>query len=532
MRKSMDTREIEEKWQKKWEEVGLFVSEPDPNRKKFFITVAYPYPSGGMHIGHVRTYTVPDIVARFKRMQGFNVLFPMAWHVTGTPIIGAVNRLKEGEPAQMRALREVFKVSEEELRGMLDPMGFANHFIEKHYTRGMKSLGFTIDWRRQFTTNDPHYNRFIEWQHRILYRKKLEKKGLHPVKWCTKDKNPVTSHDILEGESADIQEFTLIKFPVHRSETRRGEGDVLVAATMRPETIFGQTNMWVNPDVDYVRAKVGRERWIISREATEKLLKQKRKVVILGKIPGKELVGRKVKAPGVKGYVPVLPSRFADPRIGTGIVTSVPSDAPYDWIGLRDLQEDEKLLKGMVVNWEMVRKIRPIPIIRTKEFGDMAALKVSEKMGIKNQGEREKLDEATKIVYREGFHRGVMNKNCGKYSGMKVEEAKEKVKRDLVKRGKATTMMEFSEPVVCRCGGEVIVARTESWFIDYSNKRWKALARKSLKALKNIPGSSEKDFEHVIGWLGEWPCVRNFGLGTPLPQDKRFIIEPLSDSTI
>jgi leucyl-tRNA synthetase len=521
----VDFKKLEEKWQKRWEEAGLFNPEPDPKRKKFFITVAYPYPSGGMHIGHVRTYTVPDIVARFKRMQGFNVLFPMAWHVTGTPIIGAVKRLKEKEQKQMYILKEVFKVPDDKLKNMMEPMAFAQYFINE-YIKDMRSLGYSIDWRRQFTTNDPHYKKFIEWQHGILYKKGLEKKGLHPVKWCTKDKNPVTTHDILEGESADIQEFTLIKFPLV------GSKDMLVAASLRPETIFGQTNMWVNPDVNYVRASVDKETWIVSEEAAEKLSHQKRKVKVLGKVPGKSLIGKEVKAPAVKHNLPVLPSEFCDTKIGTGIVTSVPSDAPYDWIGLRDLQENKDLAEKFGLDWARIKKIKVIPIIKTKEWGDLAALRISEKMRIANQRERKKLDEATRIIYKAGFHKGVMNKNCGRFKGMKVEKAKELVKKDLIKKGKATTMFEFSEPVVCRCGGNVIVAKSESWFIDYSNKRWKSLTRQALKKLKNVPGSAKQDFEHALDWLGEWPCVRNFGLGTPLPQDKRFIIEPLSDSTI
>ena len=81
------TENIEKKWQKKWENDKLFESDPN-DKEKLFLTVAFPYPSGAMHIGHGRTYTVPDVYARFKRMEGYNVLFPMAWHVTGAPVIG------------------------------------------------------------------------------------------------------------------------------------------------------------------------------------------------------------------------------------------------------------------------------------------------------------------------------------------------------------------------------------------------------------------------------------------------------------
>ena len=91
-----DPQALEARWRERWAEEGRYEADPaaaadeDPT----FITVPYPYPSGGMHIGHARTYTVPDVYARYRRQQGDNVLFPIAWHVTGTPIIGAVERLK------------------------------------------------------------------------------------------------------------------------------------------------------------------------------------------------------------------------------------------------------------------------------------------------------------------------------------------------------------------------------------------------------------------------------------------------------
>ncbi|RLJ08369.1 MAG: leucine--tRNA ligase [Candidatus Aenigmatarchaeota archaeon] len=519
----MDFKEIEKKWKEKWEEKKLF--EPVvKGEKKFYITVAYPYPSGSMHIGHVRTYTVPDAIARFKRMQGFNVLFPMAWHVTGTPIIGAVNRLKKREKKQMHVLKNVFGVKESELKELETPMGYARYFIEKHYKSGMKSLGHSIDWSREFTTNDEHYKRFIEWQHGILFEKGLEKKGFHPVKWCLNDKNPVTTHDLLEGENADIQEFTLLKF--------KFEDKFLVAATLRPETVFGQTNVWVNPETEYIVADLGKEKWIISRECAEKLSHQGKEIKVTETVKGKELVGKSCVAPEIEKEIIILPSEFPDPDIGTGIVTSVPSDAPYDWIALKTIQEDEKLLETFGLDTETVKSIKPVPIIKTEELGDMAAEKICKEMGISSIKDKEKLEEATRIVYKKGFHKGVMNENCGKYAGMKVEKAKELIKNELVKQGKADVMYEFSEPVVCRCGGKVIVALHESWFIDYSNKEWKELAKKCLREMKNIPEATKNDFFHTIDWLNEWPCVRNYGLGTPLPQDKRFIIEPLSDSTI
>jgi len=158
-----DIKKVEDKWRGKWAEAKVF--EPEPSDKpKFYITVAYPYPSGGMHVGHARTYTVPDIFARYKRMKGFNVLFPMAWHVTGTPIIGAVKRLKDKEENQLKVLKGVYGMTDAELDKIETPMDYARYFIDNHYIPSMQGMGYAIDWRRQFTTNDAHYNKFITWQ--------------------------------------------------------------------------------------------------------------------------------------------------------------------------------------------------------------------------------------------------------------------------------------------------------------------------------------------------------------------------------
>ncbi|MBD3387939.1 MAG: leucine--tRNA ligase [Candidatus Altiarchaeales archaeon] len=518
-----DSAEIEAKWLKRWEEAGAFESDPD-SRDSFYLTVAYPYPSGGMHIGHARTYTVPDVIARYKRMQGYNVLFPMAWHVTGTPIIGALNRLKEGEEKQLKVLREVYGMSDEELNSIKEPLDFARYFIDSHYRPSMRKLGYTIDWRRQFTTNDPHYNAFITWQYMTLKDRGLIKKGLHPVKFCTKDENPVTTHDLLEGAEADTQEFTLLKF--------EHDGSYIIAATLRPETMWGQTNMWVNPAVTYVKADVDGEEWIISRQCAGKLKLQDRGVEVKGEVKGGDLLGKYCKAPVIDRDIIILPSDFPDPDIGTGLVTSVPSDAPYDWIALKDLQGDRATCEKHGLDYDVVKAIETIPIIDIEGFGPEAAKDMVERMAIRSQHDTEKLEEATKEVYKQGFHAGFMNENCGPYKGMAVVRAKEKMKQALLGEGRADTMLEFSEPVICRCGGRVVVAKAESWFIDYANEDWKEQVCGCIYNLNTIPDRTKQDYMNTVDWLREWPCIRNYGLGTKLPFDDRFMIEPLSDSTI
>ncbi len=522
----MDFRAIENKWQREWERAGLFQPE-QKKQKKIYITVAFPYPSGAMHVGHCRTYLIPDVIARFKRAQGYNVLLPMAWHVTGTPIIGAVKRMLAGESKQLYVLKDVFGIPEKDLKEMDSPMAFARYFIDRSYIPAMKGLGLSIDWRRQFTTNDPVFNAFVTWQHSLLYKKGLEKQGMHPVKWCVAESNPVTTHDLLEGENAEMTELTLLKFKLE--EVGEHKGPVwFIAATMRPETIYGQTNLWIRPDIEYVKVRVGNEIWIVSQECVQKLERQGKEVEVLEKVSGESFIGKWAVAPGLNKPIVILPASFCDPDFGSGIVTSVPSDAPWDLAALEDLRKDGKILKKYGIE-KVVADIKPIPIIQTEEWGQLAAVEALKKFGIKSTKDKEKLEAATKEVYRAGFHKGVMI--AGK-PGMTVQKAKEIVKQELVKVGLADTMWDFTEKVKCRCGSKVVVAIGQSWFIDYENAKWKEDTKRCLEALKTIPEASRIEYFHAIDWLKAWPCVRNFGLGTRLPQNPAFVIEPLSDSTI
>ena len=148
--------ELEKKWQKKWQEAKLFESNPD-NREKMYVTVAFPYPSGAMHVGHGRTYTVPDVYARFKRMQGFNVLFPMAWHVTGAPVVGIAKRIERHDKWTM----DIYKIVHQEPQDELEKYVHAEYIVKyfsSEYHNDMVDMGYTIDWRREFRTIDPHNN--------------------------------------------------------------------------------------------------------------------------------------------------------------------------------------------------------------------------------------------------------------------------------------------------------------------------------------------------------------------------------------
>ncbi|MDI6708546.1 MAG: leucine--tRNA ligase [Candidatus Thermoplasmatota archaeon] len=522
---ALDFKAIERRWQSKWEETRIFEADVDIKKPKYFITYPYPYMNGYLHIGHAFTLLRCEILARYKRMRGFNVLFPFAFHCTGTPIVAAAARIKENEKEQIEILRDM-GITEQEIPKFKDPIYWTEYF-PKSAEEDLRKLGISVDWRRKFLTTylNPYYDKFIEWQFRKLKAKNLVALGRHPVVWCNKCNSPVGDHDRLVGEGEVPVEFVLLKFKIANF--------YLVAATLRPETVFGQTNLWVNPDVEYVKIKVDNENWIVSNECSNKLAMQGYAVKVIDKIFGKELVGKYGFAPGIEKELIILPSELCDPKVGTGIVTSVPSDAPDDWIALLSLQRDEEKCKKQGLDYKLVKSIEPIRIIETPGFGNLPAAKICEQLNITSLEERKKLLKAKETIYKASFYSGIMKENCGKYSGMRVETAKELVKQELIAKGSANIMYELSGKVVCRCLTPSAVKIVEDqWFIKYGDKAWKSRVRKALDKLRVYPEHANKQFSFVVDWLEDWACARELGLGTRLPWDKKWIIESLSDSTI
>ncbi len=512
--------EIEAKWQKIWEDNSVFQPEPD-SRQKFFLTIPYPYLNGNLHAGHTRTFTIGDAVARFRRMRGYNVLFPMAFHATGTPIVGLSELIAHRDPLIWGVYTKLHGIPEEELSSLDTPEKIVLYF-RREAKRAMQSIGYSIDWRREFTTTDPAYSKFIEWQYGILRRLDYVVKGSHPVRWCPHDKNPVEDHDILKGEDATILDFALIKF-------RMGD-DVLPCATLRPETVFGVTNLWINPDITYVIARVNDETWIVSREAYEKLTYTDRQIAFGGEIAGSELVGRYVKNPLTGSEAIILPASFVDPDNGSGVVMSVPAHAPYDYLALKDLYDKDLTRYGIK---DDLHEIKFISLIESPGYGEYPAVEATAELKVKDQNDP-KAEEATKLVYRREFHNGVLKANTGRYAGIAVSKIKDVLLRDLIDQGVAEIFYEFSEtPVICRCGTRcVIMMVRDQWFLEYSNPEWKARVLECLSRMKIIPEEFRIEFENKVDWLKDKACARRKGLGTRLPWDKEWLIESLGDSTI
>jgi leucyl-tRNA synthetase len=499
-------RQIEQEILQLWEHAF----EPEPTgAEKFYLTVAYPYPSGAMHVGHGRTYIAPDVIARFWRMRGRTVLYPMAFHVTGAPVIGISKRIARGDPKAVYLYRDLYKVPEDVLARFVDPLAIVRHFSEE-YRRVMSSCGISIDWRRRFTTVDPPYSKFIEWQWKHLREGNHVLKGAHPVRYCPQCDNPVGDHDLLEGDKAEILKFTLVMF--------RWNGTFIPTATLRPETIYGVTNLWVNPEVTYVRILLDGAPWIISREAAEKLSFQDHTVEITGEIPGTDLIDQTVSHP-LCGDVPILPARFVDPDMATGIVMSVPAHAPFDYIALRDLQAEGKYTG-----------IEPVPLITVPGYGTLPAKDAVERAGIANQDDP-RMEALTQEVYGAEFAHGRL---FDRYGGSSVREARDSVASLMMDQYGSVPMYEFdTRSVVCRCGSKVVVKILhDQWFLQYSDPAWKAQVATLIERMDLVPPEVRAEFERTVDWLKDWACTRRVGLGTRLPWDPDWLIEPLSDSTV
>lgn len=505
----MDFEKIEQKWQKRWFDEKIYEARKEKG-KKFFIHFAYPGISGYLHVGHMRGFTYADIIARYMRMNGYDVIFPAGFHATGLPAVSLAKKVERNDEATLQYLRQN-GCPEEVIKKLSNPIEVVKFFSKVYVEEYWKKFGFLIDYTRLMDTISNGYKRFIQWQFRKLNEKGLLIQKPHFAPYCP-NCGPVavdrSETDISEGGDAEILEFIVIKF--------KFEDKILPAATLRPETIFGVTNMWVNDEVEYVIAKLGDEKWILSEEAFKKLKYQIEKIELIGRIHGKDIVGKSCIAPLINKEIPIFPAKFASPDIATGIVMSVPAHAPYDYIALRDI--------GMPVE----------PIVIIGDVKKIPAKEIVEKMGVKDQMDREKLEEATQIIYKEEFHKGIMNENCNGYAGMRVNEAKEEIKNEMLDSNVAIIMREFSKKVICRCGEEVVIKKIPNqWFIKYSDAELTQKSKEWVEEMNIYPKEYKEELPFILDWYGDRACIRQGSwLGTPFPFDENWVIEPISDSTL
>ncbi|KAK9291588.1 hypothetical protein L1049_019537 [Liquidambar formosana] len=215
---------------------------------------------------------------------------------------------------------------------------------------------------------------------------------------------------------------------------------------------------------------------------------------------------------------------------GTGIVTSVPSDAPDDFMALHDLKSKPALRTKYGVKDEWVLPFEIVPIINIPEFGDKPAEKVCNDLKIRSQNEKEKLAEAKRLTYLKGFTEGILL--VGEFSGRRVQYAKPLIRSKLIETGQAIIYSEPEKRVMSRSGDECVVALTDQWYITYGEPEWKKFAEECLSNMNLYCDETRHGFEHTLSWLNQWACSRSFGLGTRIPWDEQYLVESLSDSTL
>lgn len=589
MQRLMD---IQHQVQAKYAEAKLGEADPDPTKPKYMITFPFPYMNGKLHLGHAFSFTKSEFAARFKRMKGFNVLFPFGFHCTGMPIAACADKLKReikvfgnppvfpapppepevevakpaqaGDPTKFKgkktkaAQKSGGAKSQWEILRMLgitdeDIPSFQNadkwlQYFPPPAKVDLQNFGSHIDWRRSFITTEvnPYYDSFIRWQFNTL--NKMEDKlvfGNRPSVFSTVEQQQCADHDRSQGEGVAPQEYTIIKIQVleltGKLASLEGKKVFLAAATLRPETMYGQTNCWILPWGEYgVFETANPDELIVTADRAALNMSyqgnsaERGKPVRVMTITGQDLIGVPLTAPLCpleKTYcLPLLTIKMDK---GTGVVTSVPSDSPADYIAMEDLKKKAALREKYAVKDEWVLPFDCIDIIDTPNLGPRAAEKAIKDFKIQSQNDLDKLEKAKELVYKEGFYSGIMNANCGKHSGMKVEDAKTQVRDEMIANGDAFLYWEPENKVVSRSGVECVVALTDQWSLRYGEEKWRAQIEDHIEnTYETYTKDTKSKFQAEAKRLKEWGCSRAYGLGTRLPFDERFVVESLSDSTI
>lgn len=580
---------IESSIQKLWDEEKIFEEDAPPrgaagDDETFLACFPYPYMNGRLHLGHTFTLTKSEFAVGFQRMKGRKCLFPFGLHCTGMPIKASADKLKReladfGYPPEFPEEEDVQETSQPQEVAIKDKakgkkskavaksggmkyqwqimrsLGLGDDEIkqftdEDHWLRyfpphciaDLKRVGLHVDWRRSFITTDrnPYYDSFVRWQFIRLKERGKIKFGKRYTIYSPKDGQPCMDHDRSTGEGVGPQEYTLIKMKVQELKGKltglAPKSVFLIAATLRPETMYGQTNCWLGPDLMYVavETKAG-EVVVCTRRAAKNMayqgmLKFENEVKPILELKGHELMGTKLAAP-LTSYKTIytLPMLTVKEEKGTGVVTSVPSDAPDDFAALMDLKNKPALREKYGITEEMVN-VEPIPIIDVPEYGTLSAPTICQAMGIKSQNDRDKLIEAKEKVYLRGFYEGTLL--VGEFKGKKVQDVKKGIQDMLVKRNEAMVYQEPEKQIISRSGDECVVALCDQWYLDYGEPMWRAEAQKNLDAMEVFHDEVRRNFEATLDWLKGHACSRTYGLGTRLPWDEQWLIESLSDSTI
>ena len=322
-----------------------------------------------------------------------------------------------------------------------------------------------------------------------------------------------------------------------RLKALEGRKVYLAVATLRPETMYGQTNCWVLPDGIYGAFEInGTDVFILTARAALNLAYQHlsrvpEKPTCLCELSGNDLIGLALKSPlAFNETIYALPMLTVMTNKGTGIVTSVPSDSPDDFIAFQELVTSPGMRVMYGVKDEWILPFKVIPVINVPGYGNETAKKVCFDLKIDSLNQKDKLAEAKEIAYLKGFHNGIMI--TGEFKGRKVQEVKPLIKDMLLKTGAAVLYYEPEGKVISRSGDECVVALTDQWLITYGEAEWKQKAIACLEEMNTFSTEAHNGFMHTLNWLMPRACSRSFGLGTRIPWDEEFLVDSLSDSTL
>ncbi|KAI5702619.1 hypothetical protein M8J76_004345 [Diaphorina citri] len=499
-------KEVQEEWdrEKIYEEtVGDAVrSSPDD---KFFTTFPFPYMNGRLHLGHTFSLSKCEFSVRFNRLKGKRVLFPFGFHCTGMPIKACADKLKRemesfGFPPQFPSedtepqtdkddddpvikdkskgkkskavakagsakyqwqIMQSLGLEDDEIRKFADASHWLDHFPPLA-VQDLRSIGIHVDWRRTFITTDsnPFFDSFVRWQFMRLRDRHKIKYGKRYTVFSPRDNQPCMDHDRASGEGVGPQEYTLIKMRLVKPYPAKlccldSKPVFLVAATLRPETMYGQTNAWVRPDMAYIAFTTATGEVFVCTErsarnmAYQGFTEVEGKINVLLRLTGQDIIGVALKAPVTShSVIYTLPMLSIREDKGTGIVTSVPSDSPDDYAALVDLKKKPPFREKYHVTDEMVLPYDPVPIIQVPEYGNLCAVTVYEKLKIQSQNDKDKLQEAKELVYLKGFYDGIML--VGEFKGKKVQEVKKLLQKKIVECGDAAIYYEPEKLIMSR----------------------------------------------------------------------------------
>ena len=338
-------------------------------------------------------------------------------------------------PKKQWEIMQLLDIPAEDIASFTDPLKWLEYF-PPYGASDLQAFGSAIDWRRSFITTsaNPYYDAFIRWQFNRLREGGRIKFGKRANVYSPLDGQVCADHDRASGENVGPQEYTIIKLRVLEpypagsplnSPLLAGKPVFLAPATLRPETMYGQTNCFVLPEGDYGAFETsGGDVLIMSARAARGLAHQGHMTTwgqaeCLVALKGSQLLGLPLKAPNsVYERVYTLPLPTISMGKGTGVVTSVPSDAPDDFVALKELKDKPLWREKFGLTAEMVDPFEVIPIIEIEGYGQTSAVFMCEKLDIKTCKDTEKLKLAKDEVYLKGFYEGIML--VGECKGMKV----------------------------------------------------------------------------------------------------------------